>query len=243
MQKFFILQENLDGTKAAIKGQDARHIFRVLRLKPGHSLSMTNGQGMDFEGQILSAGPDLIQVLVTAQHPSTTESSLHLTVCCAMLKDPKMDQVIKDLTQVGIQEWIPFFCERSVPTPDPKRLKTRVQRWDTIARESIKQCKRSCLVSVFEPKKFTHILDLSKGFHQKIAFWEKSSHPLSHLAAPPSEHRAILLIGPEGGFTDLEIEAAESRGFKAYSLGPRILRAETAALCATTLVQHLLGDM
>lgn len=233
----------MDGSNAAITGQDARHIFRVLRLKPGHSLSLTNGQGMDYQGLILSADLDLIQVRITGQHPSTTESSLHLTVCCALLKDHKMDQVIKELTQLGIQEWIPFFCDRSVPTPDSKRLNSRVQRWETIARESIKQCKRSCLVSIVQPKRFTEILALSEGFPQKIAFWEKSSLPLSHLAAAPSANQAILLIGPEGGFTDLEIKMAESKGFKAYSLGPRILRAETAALCATTLVQYILGDM
>lgn len=233
----------MDGSKAVIRGQDARHIFRVLRLKPGHALSLTNGQGMDYEGRIISADPDSIQVQITTQQISSTESSLHLTVCCAMLKDNKMDQVIKDLTQLGIQEWIPFFCERSVPTPDSKRLKTRVQRWETIARESIKQCKRSCLVTISEPQKLTEILDLSGEFSQKIAFWEKSSLPLSHLATTPSNSRVMVLIGPEGGFTDQEIELAESRGFTAYSLGPRILRAETAALCAATLVQHILGDM
>ena len=243
MQKFFTPPECIDKEKAVIKGQDAKHIYKVLRLAPGDPIHLTNGDGMDYEGKILTTGPNLIQVCLTGQHPSATESSLSLTVCCAMLKDKKMDLVIKHLTQLGIVEWIPFFCERSIPTPDSKRLLKRVQRWDIIAKESIKQCQRSCCVSIPEPKKFQEVLDLSGSFHQKIAFWEKSSHPLTQLPPASPDSRVIILIGPEGGFTDREIKFAQATGFKAYTLGPRILRAETAAICATTLIQHLLGDI
>jgi len=243
MQKFILPKELMDSKKAAIKGQDAKHICKVLRLKPGDPVFLTDGEGMDYDGLILSTTPDLIKLHLTGQHPSTTESSLLLTVCCGMLKDKKMDLIIKHLTQLGIVEWIPFFCERAIPSPDSKRLKKRMQRWDTIAKESIKQCRRSRLVSIPEPKKFQEILDLSENFHQKIAFWEKSSHPLTQLPPAPMGSRVILLIGPEGGFTDQEISLARAKGFKAYTLGPRILRAETAAICATTLIQHLLGDI
>ena len=243
MQKFLLPQECIDKEKAVIKGQDAKHIYKVLRLKPGNLIRLTNGQGMDYDGQILTTGPDLIQLCLTGEYPSTTESSLLLTVCCGMLKDKKMDLVIKHLTQLGIVEWIPFFCERSIPTPDSKRLLKRAQRWDTIVKESIKQCQRSSLVSIPKPKKFQDILDLSDSFDQKIAFWEKSSRPLTKLPPAPSDSRVIVLIGPEGGFTGKEISLARAKEFKAYTLGPRILRAETAAICATTLIQHLLGDI
>jgi len=244
MQKFLLPNESMDNEKAFIKGQDARHMYKVLRLKPGDPVLLTDGKGTDYDGVILSLAPGLIKLRLTGQYPSTTESSLFLTVCCGILKDKKMDLVIKHLTQLGVVEWIPFFCERSIPTPDSKRLKKRTQRWDAIARESIKQCRRSCLVTIPEPKKFQEILDMSDSFHQKIAFWEKSNLSLTRLS--PQQHpdsRVIILIGPEGGFTDTEINLARTKGFKAYSLGPRILRAETAAICATTLVQHLLGDI
>jgi len=243
MQKFLIPKKNINGTKAVIKGQDAKHIYRVLRLKTGNPIHLTNGEGMDYEGEILTTGPAMVEIHLNSPHSSTTESNLDLTVCCGMLKDKKMDLVIKHLTQLGINEWIPFFCERAIPTPDSKRIQKRIQRWETIARESIKQCRRSCLVSIQEPKNFQEILDLSENFHQRLAFWEKSSHPLARLASEHSGNRTIILIGPEGGFTDQEINLAGSKGFKAYSLGPRILRAETAAICATTLIQHILGDI
>lgn len=243
MQKFLIPPESIENEKTVIKGQDAKHIYKVLRLKPGNRVLLTNGKGMDYEGEIQSAGPERIDVCLTGKHPSTTESKLFLTVCCGMLKEKKMDMVIKHLTQLGIVEWIPFFCERAIPTPDSKRLLKRTQRWEAIVKESIKQCQRSCLVAIPEPKSFQEILTLSDSFNQKIAFWEKSSHPLTQLSPTPSDSRVILLIGPEGGFTDKEISLAQAKGFNAYTLGPRILRAETAAICATTLIQHLLGDI
>ena len=243
MQKFLISKESIDLETIVITGQDAKHIYKVLRLKSGDQIPLTDGKGLDYDGVILSASSDTIQVRLTQSRPSTTESSLRLTVCCGMLKDKKMDMVIKHLTQLGIVEWIPFFCERSIPTPDSKRLSSRIQRWETIVKESVKQCQRSCLVSITVPKPFREVLDLSDNFHQKIAFWEKSSLPLTQLSPTPSDNKAILLIGPEGGFTDTEIGLAQEKGFKAYSLGPRILRAETAAICATTLIQHLLGDI
>lgn len=243
MQKFILPKECIDNNKAVIKGQDAKHIYRVLRLKPKDPIHLTNGEGMDYEGHVLSTGPGMVEVFLTGEHPSITESRLRLTVCCGMLKDKKMDLVIKHLTQLGIVEWIPFFCERAIPTPDSNRLLKRTDRWHTIAKESIKQCQRSCLVTIPEPKKFQDVLELSESFQQKIAFWEKSTHPLTQLPPTPSDSRVIVLIGPEGGFTEQEINLAREKGFKAYSLGPRILRAETAAICATTLIQHLLGDI
>jgi 16S rRNA (uracil1498-N3)-methyltransferase len=243
MQKFLIPPESIENEKAIIKGQDAKHIYRVLRLKSDDPIHLTDGEGTDYEGRILTTTPGSIQVNLTKSHPSQTESSLHITVCCAMLKDKKMDLVIKHLTQLGIVEWIPFFCERSIPTPDSKRLLKRTERWNTISRESLKQCQRSCIVKIHRPKKFQELLEFSDNFHQKIAFWEKSDHPLTQLSPVPSDNRVAILIGPEGGFTDQEISLARAKGFIAYSLGPRIMRAETAAICATTLIQHLLGDM
>ena len=242
-QKFILPPDSIDNQTAIIKGQDAKHICKVLRLKPKDPIHLTNGQGTDYDGQVLSLGPDAVEVFLTGKHLSTTESRLRLTICCGMLKDKKMDLVIKHLTQIGIVEWIPFFCERAIPSPDSRRLLKRTDRWQTISNESVKQCQRSCLVTIPEPKQFQDVLEHSGSFQQKIAFWEKSDRPLTQLPPAPSESRVMILIGPEGGFTDREIGLALEKGFNAYSLGPRILRAETAAICAATLIQHLLGDI
>ncbi len=117
-----------------------------------------------------------------------------------------------------------------------------MERWQTIARESLKQCRRSRLVEIQPPMNLESVLDMTRQATHKIAFWEKSGRPLNRLT-DQGKGGTVILIGPEGGFEAPEILMAEEKGFKAYSLGPRILRAETAAICATGLVQYILGDL
>lgn len=247
MQKFIIDSKETIENTASITGQDARHIFRVLRLKPGQAISLTNGRGMDYSGQIQSIGPDRVEALILKTIPSESESKLHLTVCSAMLKDKKMDQIIKQLTQVGVSQWVPFFSERAVVRPNEKKQNRQMDRWTSITKESLKQCRRSCLVDIAPPMAFRDVLDIAGGYSHKIAFWEKSTRSLAQLSGDNNhdsqQDRVIVLIGPEGGFSQGEIDLAESVGFLSYSLGPRILRAETAACVSAGLVQYLLGDM
>ncbi len=229
--------------QAVIAGQDARHIVRVLRRNKGDVLCLTDGQGTDFTGRIIDAAPDRVCLEIMDAQPSKNESPLPCTVCSGMLKHQKMDTVIQGLTQMGITRWIPFFCERSIPVPDSKALTRRMERWQTIAKETIKQCRRSRLVEIFSPKTFEEVLELVPKFDHCIAFWEKGGQPLSCLTPLDGTNRTILLIGPEGGFSEPEMAGASSAGFTPYTLGPRILRAETAALCGAALIQHRLGDM
>ncbi|SDU21621.1 16S rRNA (uracil(1498)-N(3))-methyltransferase [Desulfobacula phenolica] len=243
MQKFII--PNIDNipSRASIQGQDAKHIFKVLRLSPGDPIEVTNGDGTDYKARIAAVSPGNIEVDIIDGHDSLTESALHITLCSGMLKDKKMDLVIKHVTQLGIHQWIPFFCERSIPTPDAKRIKNRHQRWETIAVESLKQCRRSRLPQILTPLSFENLLDHAEAYDLKIAFWEKATQKLDTLTRNSSPLKVIILIGPEGGLSETEIEIAQKKGFLSYSLGPRILRAETAAISSCTLIQHILGDI
>jgi 16S rRNA (uracil1498-N3)-methyltransferase len=243
MQKFLIPRDRISDNKAIVDGTDARHIFRVLRLSTGDDLSFTDGTGTDFSGRILSCSRDRVVVEILDSRASGTESPLSLTVCTGMLKHSKMDDVIQGLTQIGITRWIPFFCERSVPTPDDRALARRMERWQTIANETIKQCRRSRVVEIFHPTTLTHILDMAGRFDHCLALWEQGGKPVSELTPLTDHDQALILIGPEGGFSESEIHQASAKGFMSCSLGPRILRAETASLCAAALVQHRLGDM
>ena len=243
MQKFFIPHKQITQKQAVVQGRDARHILRVLRLVKGDMVSFTDGKGTDFTGRISDTGFDRVCMEIVDTQISHSESPLPFTVCTGMLKHQKMDEIIKGLTQMGITQWVPFFCERSIPFPDASALARRMERWQIIAAETIKQCRRSRLVKIASPKTFDTVMDLATNFDHRIAFWEKSSWPLSHLHPKENANRTILLTGPEGGFSDAEMQKATARGFVAYSLGPRILRAETAALCGAALIQHRLGDM
>ncbi len=242
-QKFIVPNIGILPTRVTIQGQDAKHIYKVLRLSPNDPISITNGQGKDYSAQIVSVSINKVEVDLFSAIDSMTESPLQITLCSGMLKDKKMDFIIKHATQLGICKWIPFFCERSIPFPNPKRMEKRYLRWQTIAKESLKQCRRSQIPQIFEPISFKQLLDYSDNYKQKIAFWEKASSSLDTLKDQPYTKKVIILIGPEGGFSQLEIKQCKEKDFSSYLLGPRILRAETASICACTLIQHILGDI
>lgn len=242
MQKFLIDKKALKAGKAVVLGQDAKHICKVLRLKPQDTVSMTDGHGIDYTGCIDKVSVEYVEISILSEKKSLTESNLDLTLCTAMLKHNKMDEIIKQITQLGVTRWIPFYSKRSIPLSDQKKEKKQIERWQTIAKESLKQCRRSCLVEILQPMDLKQVLAFSKESAHKFAFWEASDQPLSG-TVPEAENKAVVLIGPEGGFEEDEVRLAVEAGFISYSLGPRILRAETAAVSACCLIQYLLGDM
>ena len=245
MHRFYIRKKDISGETAVIRGQDASHLTQVLRLTTGDHVELADGNGTSWEARILSTDAHIVQLALISRSVSQGESPVSITVAQGMLKDKKMDLVIRHLTELGITRWIPFFAHRSVPRPDPKKLAARVERWCRISREAMKQCKRSCLPRIEAPVTFESLLRFSEGHDKKIAFWEKGAVPFGNISTdpPPLPRNIILLIGPEGGFLESEIESACAAGFSAFSLGARILRAETASLTACALAQHYFGDL
>ena len=156
-----------------------------------------------------------------------------------------MDGLVRQLSELGIVKWIPFIAERSVPRPDKKQLLARTKRWEKIAKEALKQCRRGRIMEIGETVTFEEMLDLSQFCDLKVAFWEDELQPVhaNLLESGEKINTVFALIGPEGGFTQKEIEKAEHRGFITVGLGPRILRAETATVAACVLLQYLFGDM
>ncbi|NOX33231.1 MAG: 16S rRNA (uracil(1498)-N(3))-methyltransferase [Deltaproteobacteria bacterium] len=243
MQKFIIPKIDPIPSKVCISGQDARHISRVLRLTTGDQINITNGQGKDYTAAITAVSNGHVEINITKEYDSETEPPINITLCSGMLKDKKMDFVIKHVTQLGICRWVPFFCQRSIPSPDVKRMEKRSQRWETIAKESLKQCGRARVPEILKPLSFEKLLDHFADNDLKIAFWEKATQRLDTLKKDHSKLKIVILIGPEGGFSKEEIRLAKKKGFSSYSLGPRILRAETASISSCTLIQHILGDI
>ena len=133
----------------------------------------------------------------------------------------------------------------SVPTPDPKRMIARLERWNKISREALKQCGRDIFMEVFPPVSMEKMLIQGQACDRKIIFWECESAPLEEpKPLPPEKIKSLMVVvGPEGGFSAQEIEQATSLGYETLSLGPRILKAETAAIAAAVLMQYRFGDM
>ena len=245
MRYFFIEPEELQRPVVTIGGKEARHMGKVLRLKPGMTVGLSDGGGMQGEARIQSLTRDQVVLEVLRRFPSRREPAGELVVAQAMLKDQKMDLLLRQLTELGMTRWLPFISERSVPQPDERRQASRAARWARIAREAVKQCRRGRIPDLSAVGRLDDVLKEGFHFDTRIMFWEGARHALPQTADgdPDGSRQVLIIVGPEGGFSDEEAAAAEQAGFRLATLGPRILRAETATIAASTLVQHLYGDL
>ena len=243
MRYFFIDSLGPKDAILSITGSDARHIRTVLRLKPGNKVGLFDGKGFEYEAEIVDLSPGKVNLSLIRSFASTAESPIRITIAQGFLKERKMDGLVRQLSELGITNWMPFIAERSVPMPDKMQLLKRTKRWEKIAREAVKQCRRGRIMEIGNTVSFSQVLNQAKDYDLKIAFWEDESRPIQTVTPDGPVHSIFALIGPEGGFTRKEIETAKDHGFVIAGLGPRTLRAETAALAAGVLLQYLFGDM
>ncbi len=246
MRYFYIDPAALQKEPVTLTGSDVRHIKNVLRLKPGSRIYLIDGQGFEYGAVIQRFFPDGVELEIMHKQQGKRESPVRISVAQALLKEKKMDRVLRHLCELGIDQWIPFICERSVPKPGTQRLASRRERWQKIVQESVKQCQRAKLPQITETKTFQDILDVGQSCDLTIVFYENEDATLSSLVTPAlqtSVQNILLILGPEGGFANGEIAMARAAGCRVAGLGPRILRAETATIVACTLAQFLFGDM
>jgi 16S rRNA (uracil1498-N3)-methyltransferase len=244
-RRFLVPESELASRRLTLGGADAHHIRRVLRLHAGDSVRLFDGKGSEFEAVIQSCGPQRVDLKVLRRCDSRTESTLSLTVAQSLLKDRKMDRLVRQLTELGMHRWVPFVSERSVPRPDPARFSSRIQRWENIATHAAQQSGRTVLPAIETVAGFDDVLGRCPRNDLSILFWENATTPLAAAWPPeaPPPQRVLVVIGPEGGLTNAEAQRASASGCVCVSLGPRILRAETSAVTACSLVQHRFGDM
>ena len=245
MRRFFIEKTNNGRSEARVRESDARHILNVLRLGLGDALEVTDGGGNVFPARIARVEAGGVFVSLEAPIAPRSESFLEITLAQAMLKDKKMDVLVRQATELGMHCWLPFYAARSVPRPDPRRFRGRVERWEKIAAEALKQCERERLPVIEAPVSMEEMLEKSMSCDLKIVFWEKESVPLEAIPADPENpvRSALVIVGPEGGFTPGEIARTRALGARPTAMGPRVLRAETAAVTAMALVQFVFGDL
>ncbi|MCF8067691.1 MAG: 16S rRNA (uracil(1498)-N(3))-methyltransferase [Desulfobacterales bacterium] len=245
MRRFVLDKLTSDKTGARLTGSDANHIKNVLRLKPGEIIRLIDGSGLEYEGRITNITAESVAIAITSESRPDTEPEVHVTIAQAYLKDKKMDTLVRQLTELGISRWAPFFAERSVAKPDSKKLSARKERWEKIARESIKQCGRTKTPEIMKAVSFDDAMEMSNESTLKIVFWENEAVLLnqSSLKTEKDIKTIFFLLGPEGGFTNEEIEKAKTNGFVSVSIGPRILKADTATIAACSIIQYVYGDM
>ena len=237
-----------NGKSGTIAGDEARHLRDVLRLTSGDEVFVFDGQGREHrcvvaEVERASANFNVIEEV----GPASPESPLKMTLAVALLKGDKFDLVVQKTTELGITRIVPLKTIRAdVRLHDPADAQKRITRWQRIALEAAKQSGRAFLPQVAAPAEVSLWLHSNESIsEQRIMFSERGGAPLletiSDWEAKPATMAA--LVGSEGGWSDEELQQAREIGWQIVTLGGRTLRAETAAIVVTSLLQHLFGDL
>ena len=247
MRRFFV--KEIHGTEKAvlITGKELHHLRDVLRLKKGDEVIIFDGKGLEFTGKIEGLGKNEARFIIAKQlHPSK-ESAFEIILCQGLTKGEKMELIIQKATELGVSRIVPFVAQRVVPKLKNEQIAKKTQRWQHIAIEASKQCGRGIIPAIEAPATLTEVLSrwsMNKENYVKLIPWEvEKEHTLKDILKGNKPAGCIALIGPEGGFSEAEVNQAKEMGFMSVSLGPRILRAETAAISMVTIIQYELGDM
>ena len=221
---------------------EARHLRDVLRLKSGDEVYVFDGRGREFRCVVSTSKRDTAELRIEAEiEPAKPESHLQLNLCVALLKGEKFDLVVQKTTELGVKKITPLLTRfADIHLRDASDASKRLARWQRIAIEAAKQSGRAFVPEISLPVDFETALDVD-GLG--VMFAERDGESLSHLTREPAPKSATVLVGSEGGWSDAEIQAARARNFHVITLGGRILRAETAAITLTALMQHMFGDL
>ncbi|HEX8181731.1 MAG TPA: 16S rRNA (uracil(1498)-N(3))-methyltransferase [Pyrinomonadaceae bacterium] len=239
-----------DGASVLLSREESAHLTSVLRLRARAEAFVFDGAGREFQCTVAEPrGRDgLARLVVVAEvEPQRAESPLALTLAVALLKGEKFDTVVQKATELGIVRFVPVVTARGdVRLRAGRDAEARLARWQRLAVEAAKQSGRAFVPAVGAPRPLAALLadeELTGG--ARLLFTERDGQSLRAASAnwPANPHRLVALTGPEGGWADEELVEARAAGWQLVTLGGRILRAETAAVVAATLMQHLCGDL
>ena len=220
---------------------EARHLRDVLRLKAGDEVYVFDGRGREFRCSIVNMGRHAAQLHIKAEvEPAKPESQLQLNLCVALLKGEKFDLVVQKATELGVRKVTPLITRYAdIHLRDESDAAKRVSRWQRIALEAAKQSGRAFVPEIGKPVAFESVTVEGLG----VMFSERGGESLESLSKHPAPEAVTALVGSEGGWSDEELESARAREFHVITLGGRVLRAETAAITVTALLQHIFGDL
>ena len=244
MARFYVPQPRIEKGMLKVEGEEVKHIRKVLRLRAGDEIAVFDGLGKEFEGTIVEEGLSFVVIRIQNVRSSKGDSPLEVTLAQSLLKGEKMDYLIQKATELGIQEILPFLSSRSVPLLEKSGKLKRHHRWERIAVEASKQCGRSVVPKIESLQDYSEILRRTSPNTLLLILWEREGTRLKEILERSEEGKKIFcVIGPEGGFSQEEVEEAKRAGFIPVTLGRRILRAETASLCFLSILQYERGDI
>ncbi|MBT5875728.1 MAG: 16S rRNA (uracil(1498)-N(3))-methyltransferase [Candidatus Latescibacteria bacterium] len=241
---FYIPPVTIHDSHALMTDKDERrHLIRTHRKRVGDVIRFVDGDGWVYDGVIAEVGSDEIKIGITSRMQDATEPAIAVTLAPALLKGPRLDNVVEKVTELGVTCVQPVQTERTVV--DAGGSDARTARWQRIASSAMKQSLRSRLTSVQSVMDFRTALVQVKEYDLSLIAWEKEIHTgLNWVTELPIRPESVLVfVGPEGGFETAEIEAAVAAGVQPVSMGKRRFRADTASIVVLTLLMAALGEM
>lgn len=227
------------GGRIVLEGPAAHYLGRVLRVAAGHRLTLFNGDGYDYAAEVERVSRGGVELTVNARLPGLAESPLSVTVVQGVSRGERMDQTLQKCTELGVAAFLPVFCERSEVRLSGDKLARRLQHWQAVVIAACEQSGRCRVPQVLPPRSLADWLAASSRGN-RIALTPAAERPLARIE---TGRQLELAVGPEGGFSDPERAALRNAGVVAVSLGPRVLRTETAAPAAVAILQYRDGDL
>jgi len=235
MAGFLVHPADVQGDILVLRGEEAHHLSRVRRHQPGELVEVVDGAGQWYEARIEALEREQVRCRILATEEDRGESPVRLTLAAALVKGPRFDFLVEKATEIGAAELIPLLCERGVVRPGSEH---KPARWESLARAALKQCGRSRLPRIGPPASLGEVVRGGAGEGRVLLAQPAGGQGLREALEQGPAGRLVLVVGPEGGFTPAEVEAARAGGARVFSWGNRVLRSETAGMALTALVLH-----
>lgn len=246
MDRFFVEKKNvnLENNTCIIEGEDVKHISKVLRCRVGEALEICDNDNNEYICEITNIDKSEVQLNIIDKVDIKRESDLKIKVYQGLPKGPKMEMILQKLTEVGVDEIILVQTKRTVVKVEDKKEDKKIERWERIIYEAAKQSKRGKIPKLRGILSFKEALsDMNKNDLNIAPYENERTKSIKQAIKGQDINNIGIFVGPEGGFEDTEIKAIEDIGGQSVSLGPRILRTETASLVASSIVLYELSDL
>ncbi len=244
LRRFFIDSGRLLQERPSLGGEEAKHIQRVLRMSPGDRMILFDNTGWEYEAQITGMVSGQVFYEVFGKKKAPRESPLRITLAVPLIRPQPLEWIYQKGTELGVDSFCPYYSRFSGRNFSSQEWGGKQERWKRIITEAAKQCGRNQLPELMAPCSFDRVLEAGDRALRILPYEGETVYTLKEIADRyPETGRIMACIGPEGGFSPEEVRQAEEKNFIAVSLGPRILRAETAVLTLIGLLQFLWGDL
>ena len=245
MRRFFVRPQDVGEHSLHLRGDEADHLARVLRLRPGVQVGVFDGRGHEYVALVERVETDGVVCRILRQAEVQPAQTVSITLGQGLPKAEKFAWVIQKTTELGVSEIVPLITARVIPHISLRHIPTKVGRWEKLAREACKQSGRATVPHLWPPTPLETFFASCHSAELKLVLWEGEDRRSLRTVLTASERVAsvAVLVGPEGGFTPQEVACGEANGFIAVGLGKRTLRTETAGVVAVALLQYQFGDL